>query len=151
MWIWVLVGCALIILVLAVIAVRLQLKVAALKRQRREQQQALEQAEREQRERINKSIQIIAQSVGSDQVSLTEASIRIKVLLDSLGVDGAVREEYIAFYHLAGATDHIPILAQWKQLTPKKRLAFDREREKLEQQHREFVLDAARRIRGRTF
>ncbi|TQV73452.1 DUF2489 domain-containing protein [Exilibacterium tricleocarpae] len=151
MWSWILFAGGLIILVLAVVAVRLQLQVAALKRQRQSEQLALEQAERDQRDRINKSIQIIAQGVESDQLSLTEASIRIKVLLDSLGVDDSVRAEYTAFYQLAKATDHIPILAQWKQLTLKKRVAFDRERETLEGEYRDFVLDAAKRIRGKTF
>ncbi len=152
MWYWVLAGCGVVIIcVLAVIALRLQLKVRALKQQRRQQQLALEQAERDQRQRINKSIQIIAQGVSADQLTLTEGAIRIKVLLDSLGVDEAVRREYVAFYQLAKATDHIPILAEWKKLTLKKRLAFDSEREQLEGQYRDFIMDAAKRIRGKTF
>jgi len=140
-----------IILVLAVIAINLRLKLKKQKAKQKVQMDALDAAGREQRERLNKSIQIIAQGVREDQLSLTEASIRIKVLLDGLGVEQTVQKEYIAFYELAKATDHIPILDEWKALSLKKRLAFDKERDELEQQYRDFVLDAARRIQGHFF
>ncbi len=140
-----------VILVLAAIAVYLQLKLKRQKARQKEQLEALAAADEEQRRRLNMSIQIIAQGIHDDQLTLTEASIRIKVLLDGLGVDDSVRKEYIAFYELAKATDHIPILDQWKALSLKKRLAYDRERLAQEKKYKDFVLDAARRIQGRTF
>lgn len=140
-----------IILVLAVIAIYFQVKVKRQRIKQQAQQEAQEKAGRDQRERLNKSIQIIAKGAQEDQLTLTEASIRIKVLLDGLGVDETVRKEYIAFYELARATDHIPILDEWKSLSLKKRVVFDKERDELETKYREFVLDAARRIQGRTF
>ena len=140
-----------VILVLSAIAIHLQLK---LRKQKAKQQAQLEELERvaiEQRERLNKSIQIIALGLQDDQMTLTEASIRIKVLLDGLGVDESVRQEYVAFYELAKATDHIPILEEWKALSLKKRLAFDKERVAQEEKFKDFVLDAAKRIQGKTF
>lgn len=142
---------AVVILILVVVAGVLQYKVHQLNRARKAQQRELEAASEAQRERINKSIQVIAQSVGSDDITLTEASIRISVLLDSLGVDDPVREEFSAFYELKTATEHIPILQAWKELSTKKKFQYDRERTTQEQFHEKAVVDAAKRILGRQF
>lgn len=141
----------LVVLVLAVVAAVMQYKVHKQKQDHKvlaEQQQAKSDA---QRVRVNKSIQIIAQTVGTDDISLTEASIRISVLLDSLSVDDSVREEFSAFYQLTEATSHIPILDAWKKLPTKHKLKYDRERNTQEQFFEKAVLDAAKRIRGRNF
>src|SRR5690606_17488385 len=91
----------LIILVLSVIAACLVYKVLRLKREREEKLKSLEEAnqkaQREQREWMNKSIQILAQAVHNDELTLTEASIRISGLLDSLDVDAAIKQEFSAF------------------------------------------------------
>ena len=58
-------------------------------------------------------------------MTLTEGAIRVRVLLDGLSVNEDVQEEFAAFYQLAKATEHIPILEGWKQLSTKKKLAFD--------------------------
>lgn len=141
----------LIVCALAAVAAVMQYKVYRQGRARKalvEQQQAEGDA---QRERVNKSIQILAQSVGSDDISLTEASIRISVLLDSMGVEDSVREEFSAFYQLAEATGHIPILDAWKALPTKEKLKYDRERTTQEQFYEKAVMDASQRIRGRRF
>lgn len=151
LWQWLAVAGAVVILVLVVVAGVLQYKVHQLNRARKAQQQELEAANQAQRERINKSIQVIAQSVGSDDITLTEASIRISMLLDSLGVEDPVREEFSAFYELKTATEHIPILQAWKDLSTKQKFKYDRERNTQEQFHEKAVVDAAKRIRGRRF
>jgi hypothetical protein len=110
-----------------------------------------EQAIREQRAHINRSIQILAQASQSEDLTLTEASIRISVLLDSLGVGDDVREEFSAFYQLRSLTEHIPILDGWKKLSRKEQMQFDLQRMKHEASYRDFVLDAAGRIKGREF
>ncbi|WP_027331230.1 DUF2489 domain-containing protein [Marinimicrobium agarilyticum] len=142
---------AVVILILAVVAGVLQYKVHRLNRARKAQQQELEAASEAQRERINKSIQVIAHSVGSNDITLTEASIRISVLLDSLGVEDPVREEFSAFYELKTATEHIPILQAWKDLSTKQKFKYDRDRTTQEQFHEKAVVEAAKRIRGRQF
>lgn len=142
---------AVIIVVLATVAAILQYKVYQKNRARAAQQAQLEEHSAAQRERVNKSIQIIARSVGSDEITLTEASMRISVLLDSLGVDEGVREEFQAFYQLSDATAHIPILDAWKALPTKEKRKHDRERTTQEQFHEKGVLDASKRILGRSF
>lgn len=140
-----------IIVILTTIAGYYLWQLRLLGKKRDEQQQALEQTAREQRERVNKSIQIIAQAMVAKQMTLTEGAIRVRVLLDGLGVNESVQVEFAAFYQLAKATEHIPILEAWKQLSTKKKLAFDDQRAQLENDHREFVLDAAVRIQGQFF
>ncbi len=110
-----------------------------------------EAAIKEQRANINRSIQILAQASQSEDLTLTEACIRISVLLDSLGVDDEVREEFSAFYQLRSLTQHIPILEGWKKLSRKEQMQFDLQRMKHEASYRDFVLDAAVRIKGREF
>ena len=140
-----------IVACLSVYAFYLQRKVWARAAERKIQDDALAQEGKDQRRRINQSIQIIAQGALEDQLSLTEASIRIKVLLDSLGLESRVTQEYEAFYALALATDHIPILAQWKALDKKQQRAFEKQRMALEVEHKAAVIEAAGRIRGLSF
>lgn len=140
-----------IILVLTVIATYMQFQVNKMKRKREVVQAQLQQEAMEARNKIVNSINILARGVLADQVTLTEASIRINGLLDQLGVEGELRENYIVFTQLAKATAHIPILKEWKKLPTKKKLAFDAEREKLEEQYRDFILDAAKRIQNEIF
>ena len=148
-------GGALIVAALAGVAGYLLLKLYRLRKQQAlrlaEQEQANIVALKSQRERLNKSIQIIAQAVHQDELSLTEASLRISVLLDNLDVSEGVREEFSAFYQLRERTEHIPILEAWQALSRKEQNDFDIERLRHESSFDEFVRDAAVRIRGRSF
>lgn len=114
-------------------------------------QNELEAKAKEKRDEVNRSIQILAQGCESDQLTLTEASIRIRGLLNSLAVEESVREEFSAFYQLADATAHIPYLADWKMLEKSEKRRLTAERETLEAQHQDFVRSAAKRILGRSF
>lgn len=141
----------LIVVVLTAVAVYYLLRVRAVERERGELLEQQEIEKQKQRLQVNKSIQILAQGMIEEQLTLTEGAIRISALLSSIGVNDQVREEYGAFFLLASATEHIPILDAWKQLSTKKKLHFDAQREQLEADHREFVLDAAARIKTRQF
>lgn len=150
--IYVIVGVAvLIVAVLAVIAYRLQTKVNTIEAEKAEQERELEVQAQKKRDSMNKSIQILAQSLHTDQVSKTEAAIRISVLMEFLGVDDAVKEEYSALFQLADATAHIPILEKWKALPTKEKLRYDNDRMASEEQYGDFVVDAAKRLMGQTF
>lgn len=140
-----------IIAVLAGIAGVLLYKVKQKNIHQRAQLAEKEAAIKVQRDKVNNSIQILAQAVGRDELTLTEASIRISFLLDSLGVSEGVREEFSAFYQLMEQTQHIPILENWKNLSHKEQKDFDLQRLKSEESFRDFVQDAAVRIQGREF
>src|SRR5690606_2972207 len=103
------------------------------------------------RARINKSIQILAMATQKEELTLTEASIRISVLLDSLDVSDGVRTEFSACYQLRERTAHIPILTAWKSLDRKQQKEFDIERLRYEATFGDFVMDAAKRIESRDF
>ena len=123
-----------------------------------QQKQKLKLAEQEtraelarKRKYINDSIQILARGTLQSQLTLTEASIRISTLLDSLPVAPEVQKEYIAFYQLAEKTAHIPIMEDWKALSKKEKFNFDRQREEFEFQHADAIMAAAERSIGKQF
>lgn len=141
----------LIVIALAAVAGYYLWQVHLLNQKRKAQMDALKQAGMEQRVRVNKSIQVIAQAITEDQMTLTEGAIRLRVLMDGISVSDDQREEFSAFFQLAAATEHIPILDAWKALSTKKKLEFDSERERIEADYKDFVMDAARRVLGREF
>jgi hypothetical protein len=140
-----------IVLILGVIAAYYLLKVHQLQKKQQLQLAELKAQNDAQRLRVNRSIQIIAENILADQLSLTEGAIRIKNLLDGLAVEAETQESFAAFYHLTAATSHIPILDEWKALNTRQQMVFDKQRQQLESDHREFVLDAAQRVLGKTF
>ncbi len=146
---------ALIIAVLAIIAGYLSYKVYRQQKIRDEKLKAQaienEQAWHERREWINKSIQILAQALHNDELTLTEASIRIAGLLDTLDVSSEIKAEFSAFYQLREKTSHIPYLEEWKSLSVIEQRKFDMERLQHEVTFNDFVMDAAKRIQGRGF
>ncbi len=146
---------AAIILALGVIAFHLVYKVylqnKANAKRLKELDEANEKAQREQREWLNKSIQILAHAVHNDELTLTEASIRISGLLDTLDVHADVKTEFSAFYQLRDKTSHIPYLEAWQQLSSAEQNKFDLERLRHEASFNDFVMDAAKRIQGRNF
>jgi len=148
---WLLVVAALIIFALAVTAGYYLRQLHLAQKKQAQQLAELERAAADQRQRVNDSIQIIARTLLDDGVGLTEASIRIRVLLDALQVAQGVREEFVAFYTIADKTSHIPILREWKKLPRKKQFQFEVEMAKVEEEYRDFALDAAKRILGREF
>lgn len=141
----------LIVVVLSVIAFRLQLKVKKMETLKAEQKRELEEQQKNKRDSMNNSIQILASNVSTDQLTKTEAAIRIGALLEFLGVEDSVKEEYSAFFQLAEASAHIPILEKWKALPTKEKLRYDNERLALEEKYGDFVVDAAERIIGQYF
>ncbi|WP_444931311.1 DUF2489 domain-containing protein [Microbulbifer sp. SSSA002] len=148
---WLLVIAALVIFSLAIVAGYYLRKLSVAQKEQATQLAELEQAAEDQRQRVNDSIQIIARTLLDDGVGLTEASIRIRVLLDSLQVEDKVREEFVAFYTIAEKTSHIPILKDWKKLPRKEQFKYEREMAQVEADYKDFAIDAAKRILGRSF
>ncbi len=116
----------LVVLVLAVIA---GYYLWLLYRQKQEFKLAEAKAQQDfedKRKYVNNSIQILARGTLQNQLTSTEASIRIRALLESLAVSDDVRAEYTAFYQLAEKTAHIPIMDAWKALSKKEKVKFDK-------------------------
>ncbi|MBX2808752.1 MAG: DUF2489 domain-containing protein [Cellvibrionaceae bacterium] len=140
-----------VVIVLAVVAAHLLWKVRQMERRQSAQAQERRVQAASHRQYINNSIQILALGIIDDQLSLTEGAMRISVLLGNLELDEAVKEEFSAFFQLADATAHIPILDAWKKLSARERFAYDKQRKRAEEKHSDFVVDAAKRIRGQIF
>jgi hypothetical protein len=99
------------------------------------QQRAMDSA----RENINIMLRVVVQ----EQVSLTEAAIRIMAYCRALPSEERDSNFYQPFDQLARATAHIPILDRWQALPPKEQIKLDHERQKLEEDHREDIINAS--------
>lgn len=97
-------------------------------------------------ERARNSIRVLASAMLEGQVTYTEASIRISVLLNGAGLDESEQADYNVFAQLAAATAHIPILEAWKALSKKEKRAYDAEREKLEAKYKDFIDPVASKL-----
>ncbi len=141
----------LIVLALAGYALYLHWQLRKQEQRREAQMKALQVEADKQRDRINKSIQVIAAAMGSDQMTLTEGAMRLSVLLQSLGLGEEELEPYSSLLKLAEATAHIPILEDWKKLPTKQKLAFDQQREQLEDDYRDLIMDSAKQLLDKHF
>ncbi len=100
----------------------------------------------ENRQKNINSVEIIARAVLDDQVTLTEASIRINALVQAIRLEEDKAKELSVFRQLAEATAHIPILEKWKALSRKEKRDYEKERESIEANFRDFVKAASEKI-----
>ncbi|MFT6386683.1 MAG: nucleotidyltransferase/DNA polymerase involved in DNA repair [Cellvibrionaceae bacterium] len=151
MILWLILSGAIVLIVLSFIAWRLQKRVKQIESVKVEQRQELEELKDNHQQYLNSSIQILAKGILDEQLTLTEGAIRISVLLGNLKINDNHREEYSAFFQLAEATSHIPILDAWKKLPKKEKARLEKERVTIEEKYKDFIVDAAKRIKGQRF
>lgn len=90
----------------------------------------------EERAKRIESIQILMRAVEEDEkLTWTEASIRVKNLLDQLSVDLSDHEDVKAIYAVEENTQHIPTHDQWNELPLTARRKFQAEMDRLETTH----------------
>lgn len=136
----------LIIVALACYAYSLHLK---LRKQSREQQQrelVLAEELGVRRQHYRKSIRVICSALLAGQVNITEAAIRISMLIRQLQLTEDEEENCRVFFQLTEATAHIPILDEWKKLSKSEKQNFDQEREGLEHSFHDFIMSAAQQL-----
>ncbi|WP_417228348.1 DUF2489 domain-containing protein [Amphritea sp.] len=97
------------------------------------------------------SLQVISRAILNEEIPLTEASIRCKVLLDNLDPQLAQSEAYIVFNEVFEQSKHIPRLAAWKQLKGPEKLEFIAHMETLESDYNDQVVTAARSLLAEDF
>lgn len=135
-----------VIILLSVYAILLCKQLWSLKRNEAiDKNKELKRVENKKRE-TQESIHILVSCLLQDQVSLTEAAIRVSGLAKILKLSDVEQQFYIAFDNLAMATSHIPILTDWGKLSVKEQKRFNDEREIIEGEHKDKVLDAAKRL-----
>lgn len=130
---------SLVVLALAVYALRLWMRV-------RQQDQANTSRKAMAREDQLASVRLLCKSLLDGDLNLSEAAIRLKVMLDHLYPDGGGEQSCPDIYALYDATVHMPRGAARKALPRQEIRRLDAEREALEHRYRAAVLDEARRL-----
>lgn len=100
---------------------------------------------------IIESLRVIGQAVLNEEIPLTEASIRCKVLLDNLDPQLAGNETYSVFNAVYEESKHIPRLEAWKALKGPEKLKFMNEMEALEARYTADIQSAARALTKENF
>ena len=131
---------------LSTYAIYLYFKLRAQNIEREKQERILSEEVAERREHYRESIRVICSAIVEEQVSLTEGAIRISMLISQLELNEQEKGDFQVFFQLTEATSHIPILEDWKSLSKKEKLSYDKERETLEQSFKTFIEDSARRV-----
>ena len=135
-----------IVVVLASIAAYLHWKLfqRQVERDRVKQKQTLERLDK--RRYALSSIVVLCRGMIGGQVTATETSMRVSVLLEAICLPKEELEYYVAFFKLAQSTAHIPILDAWKALSKKEKNSFETERLNLERQYHDSIIAAAERL-----
>lgn len=99
---------------------------------------------RERRAYLIESVQVIARAVGHDEkLTLTEASIRLSTLLESLSPELVKKPEVSVLREMHNLTQHIPIKDKWQQLSKQERWRYKLEMAELEKKHEAKIHQAA--------
>jgi len=115
------------------------------------EQQAIQKTQ-ERRDYLIESIRLISHAMEHDeQMTLTEGSIRLKVLLEHLAPHLLSQEPYSIFVLIYEETQHIPLKEKFKALDKKVQRKFLREMGVLEHKHEAELLDAARKLNSYPF
>ncbi|ETX10140.1 hypothetical protein MUS1_03580 [Marinomonas ushuaiensis DSM 15871] len=104
----------------------------------------------ERQKRID-SINVLLKVANTKEINWVEASIRIKNLLDQLGVDLSGHEDISAFYIVTEKTEHIPTHEQWKDLPKEAKVKFRREMGACEKDYVEHLLRARDALSAHSF
>lgn len=97
----------------------------------------------------SQSIRLITSALLQDDLNLTEAAIRLKVLIDNRLPPGEGQYHYPAIYGLHDATEHMPRRLARRQRPRAEIERLDAERQLLEAQYRERVVAEARALAKR--
>lgn len=111
-----------------------------------QRQEQIRDNEQQRNQRLAEDIRFLASSLLTEQVSVIEGSIRIKVLLDNYSgaLDSAHDREIFTLIY--DATAHIPTHQAWKDLSASERKLHEKHMQKLEEEHGERVTSAARQL-----
>ncbi len=147
----------LIVVGLAVSAAALWFIVRLLRQQKAqkdENQRRLEEVAvkaQEHRAYLVESLQVIAQTLMNDEMSVVEGSIRCRMLLDNLDPQLRQHEDFAVFSEVYEKTRHIPRLKEWKALKTKQKLPHMQLMDKVESEHKDAILAAAGKLRQHPF
>ena len=129
------VAAAVIIVVLAVIAWRLQRQVWQQQRNQEEQQAAAQQRDAERTAYVLDSLRILSANVIDENLNLSEATIRCKVLVDALSLSDSERQPYQVLETVFEQVQHFDTHGARKALSRDERKRQDEAREAIEREY----------------
>ncbi|MFG1496660.1 DUF2489 domain-containing protein [Saccharospirillum sp. HFRX-1] len=129
------VAAVIIIAVLAVIAWRLQAQVRQQQRHQEEQQAAAQERDAERTAYVLDSLRILSANVIDENLNLSEATIRCKVLVDALSLPESERQPYQVLETVFERVQHFDTHGARKALSREERKRQDQAREAIEQEY----------------
>lgn len=136
-----------IIGILATIAWRLQTKVWAQEKANRERQAELERKQAERTTYVLDSLRIISANVLEEDLNLSEATIRCKVLIDFLELSEQERQPYAVLDTVFDKVRHFETHEARKALSKDERRTQDKAREAIEAEFEAELKDCFSRLR----
>ncbi len=133
-----------IIVILALYAAHLWRQANTRQQQNQLESEKISTNETQAAEVALKNINMVLKAVAQEQISLTEAAIRIMAYRLTLPEEQQQLAIFIPFNELALATAHIPILDDWKALEKSHRDKLDLEKTELENSFKQEILEATR-------
>ncbi|MEX0624762.1 DUF2489 domain-containing protein [Saccharospirillum sp.] len=148
---WILYSLALaaiaIITVLAIVAWRLQRQVRQKEQERAQVKAAYEQKTEARRAFVLQSLEIISTNALEEDLNLTEATIRCKILLDSLEMPETERQSYQILDQVFEQVQGFDTHQARKDLTPAERHKQDQQRGKIESEFEAALKDCFTRLK----
>lgn len=127
---------ALSVIVVSLWFIRRQLKLSQIRNNRLK---AGEERYFDERQKRIDSINILLKVAGTNEMNWVEASIRVKNLLDQLGVDLSDHDDISVFYTVTEKTEHIPSHEQWADLPGAAKVKFRNEMDVCEKKYAEHL------------
>ena len=142
---WLVIGCLLVV-VLAGYAVFLGMQLRRQSHRQRELDRQLNEQRVTSDSEARQSVQIIARALLQQDLSDTEAAMRIAFLSQKIIATQDELDAFKVFQQLAEATAHIPILEDWALLERSEQRRLTAERERIETDYREFIAAGAKSL-----
>lgn len=142
-----LMAAVIIIVALAVVAWRLQQRVRQQQQHLEEQQALVAQKKADRQAFVLDSLRIIASNVIDEDLNLSEATIRCKVLIDALELDETERQSYDILDVVYEKVQHFDTHQARKDLSKAERDKQDSAREAIENDHQEDLVKCFKRLR----
>lgn len=136
-----------VIAVLATIAWRLQQQVRQQQRHLEAQQAMVDQKKADRQAFVLDSLRIISSNVIDEDLNLSEATIRCKILIDALELDESERQIYEVLDEVYEKVQHFDTHQARKELSKAERERQDAAREAIEDSHREELILCFKRLR----
>ena len=140
-----------IVTTLTIVAGYLLYKVLLLNKQKEQQSKENQDAWLQNRNVLIKDIRFIANSMSQQQCEITEGCMRLEYLINKVDDSPKMRIEFQYIYKHYDATAAMPIRDAYLALTKKEQYKLDKDRAKLEAQHKADVLSDTKKLAEHSF